>query len=72
MGIAMNWVDLLVPPAQRGPSPRYEPLEWAKAHCPTYITNDAVQKNGEYYYRFYFGLSEQGERDRIMFSLRWL
>jgi hypothetical protein len=68
----MNWVDLLVPPAQQGASPKYEPLVWAKANCATYITNDAVQKNGEYYYRFYFGDSEQGERDRLLFILRWL
>jgi hypothetical protein len=71
MGIAMNWVDLPVPEAQPGIITRYAPLVWVKKHCATYITNDAVQKNGEYYYRFYFGLSEQGERDRAWFALRW-
>jgi len=67
----MNWVDLPVPEAWPGHS-HVTPLDWAKAHCPTYITNDAVQRHGEYYYRFYFGDSEQGEQDRVVFSLRWL
>lgn len=62
-----NWVDLLVPPAQPGLWSGYEPLEWAKQHCPSYITNDAVQKAGNYYYRFYFGQ----EHDRLMFALKW-
>ena len=62
-----NWVDLPVPVAFAGPKNRYEPLEWAKQHCPSYITNNAVQKHGEYYYRFYFGR----ERDRMWFALRW-
>lgn len=63
-----NFVDLLVPVATPGFSNRYEPLNWAKKNCPSYITNDAVQKNGEYYYRFYFGK----EQDQIIFALRWL
>ena len=62
-----NWVDLLVPMASPGFESRYEPLAWALAHCPSYITNDAVQKQGEYHYRFYFG----DERDQIAFALRW-
>lgn len=62
-----NWVDLLVPVARAGCENRYEPLAWAKQHCPSYITNDAVQKQGEYYYRFYFG----NEQDRAWFALRW-
>jgi len=66
-----NWVDLLVPPVQPGPHPRYEPLEWVKAHCATYITNDAVQKGGEYYYRFYFHSTPEGDRDRTVFALKW-
>ena len=63
-----NFVDLLVPVAYAGCQNVYEPLEWAKKHCPSYITNDAVQKNGEYYYRFYFSK----EPDQIIFALRWL
>ena len=66
MGMS-NWVDLPVLVAFAGCENRYEPLEWAKRHCPSYITNDTVQQQGEYYYRFYFGQ----ERDRLMFLLRW-
>jgi len=63
-----NYVDLKVPPVMKGPSPSYEPLTWAKKNCPSYITNDAVQKSGVYYYRFYFG----NEKDRAWFALRWM
>lgn len=59
-----NYVDLPVPIIM--PS-FYEPLTWAKKHCASYITNDAVQKNGVYYYRFYFSKEE----DQVMFALRW-
>jgi hypothetical protein len=62
-----NWVDLPVPVAFAGCENRFEPLEWAKQHCPSYITNDAVIEQGVYYYRFYFGR----ERDRMWFALRW-
>ena len=63
-----NWVDIPVP--DHG-STNLCLLDWAKAHCPTYVTNDGVVKEGRWYYRFYFGDSEQGERDRVMFALRW-
>ena len=67
-----NYVDIPVPVAQpagrlRGP-PGFEALHWAKKNCPSYITNDAVQRQGQYYYRFYFGR----EQDQIVFALRWL
>jgi hypothetical protein len=45
----------------------YWPMSWAKKHCPSYITNEAVQKNGDYYYRFYFA----DEQDQLWFQLRW-
>lgn len=63
-----NYIDLPVPVATPGCKNRYEPLEWAKMNCPSYITNDAVQKNGDYYYRFYFS----NEKDILIFSLKWL
>ena len=66
-----NHVDLLVPPARQGASSNYEPLDWAKKNCRTYVTCDAVQKNGVYYYRFYFHNSVEGDRDRMTFILRW-
>lgn len=69
-----NYVDLPVPvlyvDAKNRPvlsAPAYKPLEWAKKHCPSYITNDAIQKNGEYYYRFFFA----NEKDMALFILRW-
>ena len=62
-----NYVDILVPVATPSSKPGFEPLLWAKKNCPSYITNDAVQKQGEYYYRFYFG----NEQDQLMFLLRW-
>jgi hypothetical protein len=64
----MNWVELPVPITY---SRTEEYSTWAKKNCPTYITNDAVQREGLFYYRFYFGDSEQGERDRAWFALRW-
>ena len=45
----------------------YWPIGWAKKHCPSYITNEAVQKNGDYYYRFYFA----DQQDQLWFQLRW-
>lgn len=73
-----NYVDLPVPPSMpwypstdpdNSENPiGYQPLVWAKKHCKSYITNDAVQKNGIYYYRFYFGQ----EKDIMLFMLRWL
>ena len=66
-----NYVDLLIPPARQGCKAEYEPLEWVKANCATYITNDAVQKGGEYYYRFYFHATPEGDQDRTIFALRW-
>lgn len=64
-----NYVDILVPKAvpTDGLSVQFAPLQWAKIHCPSYVTNDAIQKHGQYYYRFYFGK----EQDKIMFTLRW-
>ena len=62
-----NYVDLPVPVAIQGSYHRYEPLDWAKENCPSYITNDAVQIRGQYYYRFYFS----NEKDRMWFTLKW-
>lgn len=68
-----NWVDIPVPPvavydvAATG----FQALRWVRANCPTYITNDAVQKGGQYYYRFYFHATPEGDRDRTIFALKW-
>ena len=69
-----NWVDIPGPRyADRVPKSAtgFEALRWAKKNCPTYITNDAVQKSGQYYYRFYFAATPAGDRDRTVFALRW-
>lgn len=64
-----NYVDLPVPEAKWATDgySGFEPLHWVKTHCPSYITNDVVQIQAQYFYRFYFGK----EQDQIMFTLRW-
>jgi hypothetical protein len=51
--------------------PVWEPLAWAKFHCPSYITNegpvDLFKIPGEYNIAYYFG----DERDATLFALRW-
>jgi hypothetical protein len=52
-----------------------EALDWAKRHCPSYITNDvymiAVEDTSrqytEFMYRFYFS----NEKEASWFRLRW-
>jgi hypothetical protein len=57
-----------------------EATEWAKIHCPSYITNQP----GDYKMRrapggwvevtdihFLFDNTEEGERDMVLFILRW-
>lgn len=47
----------------------FDALDWAKANCPSYITNDGYidREDGKIRYYFIFG----DERDIIAFSLRW-
>lgn len=68
-----NWVDIPAPPAAAydGSATGFQALRWAKANCATYVTNDAVQKGGQYYYRFYFRSTPEGDRDRTIFALKW-
>ena len=42
-------------------------LVWAKANCPSYVTNDYLRKDGGDFYRLYFGQ----EQDFAWFQLRW-
>ena len=51
--------------------PWWEPLEWAKTNCPSYITNN-VHQDGYYTYDrakidYYFG----DEKDATFFALKW-
>lgn len=63
-----NWVDIPMYWPSNVDEKAYEALKWAKQHCPSYITNDAVQINGRYHYRFFFAQ----ERDQMAFALKWL
>lgn len=50
---------------------RWVALDWAKEHCPSYITND-VHQDGYYTYDIskidYFFANE---KDALLFKLRW-
>ena len=50
-------------------------LEWAKANCPGYITNDFHQDGYNTYdpakYDFFFAANEAGRKEMLMFALRW-
>jgi hypothetical protein len=52
--------------------PEWRPLYWAKKHCRSYITNDAVKvedvvEHNIYDVRYYFS----DPRDAVVFTLRW-
>jgi len=53
-----------------------EALAWAKANCPHYITNDyhmcGYNLYDENLIDFYFMRSEAGEKEMLMFALKWL
>lgn len=61
------YVDIPVPKTWTFTELDVLPNRWAREHCASYITNDPVQHNGEYYYRFYFG----NKQDQVLFALRW-
>jgi hypothetical protein len=42
-------------------------LDWAKANCPSFITNDYLRMGDGDFYRLYFGQ----EQDFAWFQLRW-
>lgn len=57
--------------------PIWKALDWAKEHCPSYITNDAAhpggnKPGGDYFspsvINYYFG----SEKDAVIFALNWL
>jgi len=57
-----NWVILDYDPGWKAEA-------WARAHCPTYITNtgDAVEMKIKYY----FSMTEQGQQEMLLFAIRW-
>lgn len=52
-------------------TPLWEPLDWAKEHCTSYITNDMHMDGYNTYdtskVDYFFG----DEKDALMFMLRW-
>lgn len=42
-------------------------LEWAETNCPSFVTNDFLQRGDGDFYRLYF----KEEKDYIWFKLRW-
>ena len=51
--------------------PVWKALEWAKEHCPEYVTN-AVHKNSEPGQGVLIDYFFASERDAVFFKLRWL
>lgn len=48
--------------------PTWQALQWAKEHCPSYITNSASPSGiGVYNIVYHFG----DEKDAFMFKLTW-
>ena len=73
-----NWVTI-----ERNGRDLAEIIAWAKIHCPTYITNGygivggrtSAYDSGEYDANtvdYFFGNNAQGQRDMILFALKWL
>ena len=50
--------------------PIWAPLEWAKKHCPSYITND-IHKYGNSYDNKRIDYFFSDKRDVTMFILKW-
>jgi hypothetical protein len=50
--------------------PFWEPLNWAKENCPSYITND-LHLNGCIYDHTKIDYFFADEKDALMFALKW-
>ncbi len=51
-------------------SPFREPLDWAKKHCSSYISND-IHKYGNSYDSSRIDYFFSDEKDAMWFALRW-
>ncbi len=51
--------------------PFWEPLVWAKEHCPSYITKDMHQNGYNTYDHTKIDYHFSDEKDGLMFLLRW-
>jgi hypothetical protein len=51
--------------------PFWEPLTWAKEHCPSYITNDVHKNTNESGQGVLIDYFFREEKDAMVFMLRW-
>ena len=51
--------------------PFWEPLNWAKENCPSYITNDMHQDGYNTYDHTRIDYHFSDEKDALMFALKW-
>ena len=51
--------------------PAWRALEWAKEHCPSYITNDLHQDGYNTYDRSKIDYLFGNDREAMMFLLKW-
>jgi len=51
--------------------PLWEPLDWAKKNCPSYITNDAHSIGNNSYDNSKIDYFFNDEHDAFKFALRW-
>ena len=49
--------------------PLWKPLEWAKDHCPSYITNEVHRDGDNSVDKIDYFFSD--EKDALLFILRW-
>ena len=52
--------------------PVWEPLDWAKKYCSSYITNDVHMDVYNTYDHTKIDYHFSDEKDALMFALRWL
>lgn len=52
--------------------PVWRPLDWAREHCPSYITNTVNKTNVSFFNRkFQIDYIFGEERDAVLFALKW-
>lgn len=52
-------------------TPFWEPLAWAKEHCPSYISNDLHRDGYKTYDHTCIDYFFSDEQDAMWFALRW-
>jgi hypothetical protein len=51
--------------------PFWEPLNWAKENCPSYISNDLHRDEYDTYVHTKIDYFFADEKDALMFALKW-